>query len=328
MILKRVQWGIIGCGNVTELKSGPAFNKVEGSALAAVMRRDKEKAKDYAQRHQVPRWYDNAWDLIEDSDINAVYVATPPLYHTEYAIEAMKAGKPVYVEKPMAATYTDCVRMNQVAEETGVPLFVAYYRRSLPYFLKVKELIDEGEIGNILSVDIKLVTTPRMEDYDKNKLPWRVNSEIAGGGYFYDLACHQLDILDYFFGHITEVQGVFSNRKGLYAAEDTVASSFLFENGVAGTGLWSFVGGESSAIDRMEITGESGSILFSAFDFTPVFLSTKNRTEEFRPDNPENIQYYLIKNVVEELRGMRKSPSNGISGARTNKVMDMILHKF
>ena len=328
MILKRAQWGIIGCGNVTELKSGPAFNKVEGSVLAAVMRRDKEKAKDYAQRHQVPRWYDNAGDLIKDPDINAVYVATPPLYHTGYAIEAMKAGKAVYVEKPMAAAYSDCLRMNQVAEETGMPLFVAYYRRSLPYFLKVKEMIDAGKIGNILSVDIKLMTAPRKEDYDKNNLPWRVNSKVAGGGYFYDLACHQLDILDYYFGHITEVQGVFSNRKGLYAAEDTVASSFRFENGIAGTGLWSFVTGESSETDSMDITGESGSILFSAFDFSPVILRTKNKTEEFRPDNPENIQYYLIKNVVEELRGMGKSPSNGISGARTNKVMDMILHKL
>ena len=232
MILKNVGWGIIGCGNVTERKSGPAFNKIEGSMLVAVMRRDKEKAKDYARRHGVPRWYDNADELIRDPEINAIYVATPPLYHAGYAIKAMKAGKPVYVEKPMAAVYGDCTMMNQVAEETGMPLFVAYYRRSLPYFLKVKELIDSNKIGNILTVDIKLILKPRKEDYDKSNLPWRLNSEIAGGGYFYDLACHQLDILDYFFGQISEVHGVFSNREGLYSVEDTVASSFLFKNGI------------------------------------------------------------------------------------------------
>ena len=328
MILKTVKWGIIGCGDVTELKSGPAFSKVNGSELIAVMRRDKAKARDYAQRHRVPKWYDNAGEIIHDPEINAVYIATPPLYHAEYAIQSLKAGKPVYVEKPMAAVYSDCVRMNQVSEETGMQLFVAYYRRSLPYFIKVKEMVQEGKIGNILSVDIKLISAARKEDYDKNDLPWRLNREVAGGGYFYDMACHQLDVLDYFFGQISEVYGIFSNRKGLYEAEDTVASSFKFENGIVGTGLWSFVSDERSKTDRIQITGESGSILFSAFDFTPIILKTKDKTLEFRPGNPENIQYHLIKDVVEDLQGIGKSPSNGISGARTSKVMDIILQKM
>jgi predicted dehydrogenase len=328
MILKTVRWGIIGCGNVTERKSGPAFNKIEGSGLVAVMRRDIEKARDYAHRHKVARWYNDADELIRDPEINAVYVATPPLYHTEYAIRAMKAGKPVYVEKPMAAVYSDCTRMNRVAEETGMPLFVAYYRRSLPYFIKVKELIDSNKIGNILTVNIKLILKPRKEDYDQSNLPWRINRKIAGGGYFYDLACHQLDILDYFFGRILEAHGVFSNRKGLYDVEDTVASSFLFENGIAGTGLWSFVAGETSETDTIEITGDSGDIRFSAFDFSPIIIRTKDKITKLKPENPENIQYCLIKDVVEELRGLGKSPSTGISGARTNKVMDMILQKL
>lgn len=319
---------MIGCGDVTELKSGPAFNKVKDSELVAVMRRDKVKARDYAERHQVPKWYDNAGELIHDPEINAVYIATPPLFHAEYAIQSMKAGKPVYVEKPMAAVYSDCVRMNQVSGETGMPLFVAYYRRSLPYFIKVRELLREGKIGEILSVDIKLISAAREEDNDKNNLPWRVNRELAGGGYFYDMACHQLDLLDYFFGQISEVYGVCSNRKGLYEVEDTVASSFKFENGIIATGLWSFVADASSKTDNMQITGENGTILISAFDFSPIILKTRDEMLEFKPDNPENIQYCLIKDVVEELQGTGTSPSNGISGARTNKIMDIILQKI
>ncbi len=328
MILKTVKWGIIGCGDVTELKSGPAFNKVKGSELVAVMRRDKAKARDYAERHHVPKWYHDAGELIHDPEINAVYVATPPLYHAEYAIQSMTAGKPVYVEKPMAAVYKDCLRMNQVSGETGIPLFVAYYRRSLPYFLKVRELIQESQIGKILSVDIKLITSARKEDHDSSHLPWRLNRELAGGGYFYDIACHQLDLLDFFFGEIAEVYGVSSNRKGLYQVEDTVACSFKFENGIIAAGLWSFVANESSKADQIQITGESGHILFSTFDFLPIILKTKDETLEFKPDNPENIQYYLIKDVVEELHGTGTSPSNGISGARTNKVMDIVLQKM
>jgi predicted dehydrogenase len=328
MILKTVRWGIIGCGDVTENKSGPAFNKIKGSELVAVMRRDKSKARDYAVRHHVSKWYSKADELIHDPDVNAVYIATPPSYHAVYAIKCLQADKPVYVEKPMAATHSDCVRMNKVSEETGIPLFVAYYRRSLPYFIKVKELVQGGKIGNILSTDIKLVTSPRKEDYDRGNLPWRLDREIAGGGYFYDLACHQLDILDYFFGRITEVYGVCANIKGMYEVEDTVATSFKFENGIVGTGLWNFVADESSKADRMQVYGEYGYIRFSAFDFSPIILKTQKKITEYKPENPENIQYCLIKDVVEELQGTGKSPSDGISGARTNKVMDIILQKL
>ncbi|MCX6333190.1 MAG: Gfo/Idh/MocA family oxidoreductase, partial [Bacteroidia bacterium] len=81
-----INWGIIGCGNVTEVKSGPAFNKVNNSRLIAVMRRDAVLAEDYASRHNVPKFYTDASKLINDPEINAVYIATPPSSHAEYAL--------------------------------------------------------------------------------------------------------------------------------------------------------------------------------------------------------------------------------------------------
>ncbi len=222
----QVNWGIIGCGNVTELKSGPAFNKVEGSRLVAVMRRDGEKARDYALRHNIPSWYANADDLINDTQVNAVYIATPPSSHAEFAIRAMEKGKPVYVEKPMAAGYKDCLRMQEASKKTGQPLYVAYYRRFLPYFKKVKEIIQDGMLGKLLYVKIDFQVPPRAEDFNRGALPWRVIPEIAGGGYFYDLACHQLDLLDWFFGKIDHVSGKCYNRRGLYNAEDLVFAGF------------------------------------------------------------------------------------------------------
>src|SRR4051812_2264086 len=117
--MKKINWGIIGCGDVTEIKSGPAFNKVPGSSLAAVMRRDAEKAKDYASRHNVSRWYSDPYELIADPEVNAVYVATPPSSHQEYAIAALKAGKPVYVEKPMSIDVSSCMNMVNTARQTG-----------------------------------------------------------------------------------------------------------------------------------------------------------------------------------------------------------------
>lgn len=322
--MKTIRWGIIGCGDVTELKSGPAFNKVEGSELQAVMRRDLLLVQDYAKRHQVPQWTVNADILIHNKDVDAIYVATPPGVHAEYAIKAMKAGKPVYVEKPMAATYAQCQEMLKVADETGVPLFVAYYRRTLPGFLKVKELIEQGAIGKVMYVNIRL-TRPALEsEVSGGSSFWRLDKVKAGGGLFYDLASHQLDFLDFLFGPITEAKGLKANRGGFYAVEDTVSASFRFENGVLGNGLWSFVSSKDAEEDVMEIIGESGKIVFSGFKHSPVTLQKDGKVLEFPYLNPENIQYNLIKQVVEELRGEGKCVSTGESAARTNQVMEWI----
>ncbi len=138
MKLSQVKWGIIGCGAVTEVKSGPPLQLVKHSSLIAVMRRTPGLARDYALRHNVPKWYEDADELINDPEVNAVYVATPPGSHLRYAVKAMQAGKPVYVEKPMGRNYNECLEMLKVSKETGMPVFVAYYRRALPGFLESK----------------------------------------------------------------------------------------------------------------------------------------------------------------------------------------------
>ena len=326
--VKEIRWGIVGCGNVTELKSGPAFNKVQGSSLVAVMRRSADLAKDYAKRHHVPVWYDTASDLIHDPDVNAVYIATPPSFHATYAIQCMRAGKPVYVEKPMAASYNECVQMNEVAAETGIPLFTAYYRRTLPYFLKVKELVDSEAAGKIHLVRITLHTSPRPEDFNTGNLPWRVNPSIAGAGYFYDLASHQIDLLDFLFGPVAEAQGRSYNRGGLYDAEDTVFATMETESKIIVQGSWCFVVNPQNQSDSIEILGSKGRISFSTFQFTPVVFEKNGKRQETLPPNPENIAFYLIKSVVEELQGTGKCLSNGINGARANRVMDRILQKI
>lgn len=319
-----INWGFIGCGSVAEVKSGPAFNKIEGSKVVAVMRRSGEKARDYAQRHGINKWYDNAHSIINDTDVNALYIATPPGSHAEYAIAAMKAGKPVYIEKPMAASYDECLEINRVSEETGIPCFVAYYRRTLPYFLKVKELIDS--IGKVLTIQVSFAIPPYDTDYDKENLPWRVKKEIAGAGYFYDLASHQLDLLDFLFGEISEVNGFAQNIAELYDVEDTVTASFRFNSGALGSGSWSFVAPKDSRTDRIYITGTEGMLSFSTFDFSPIIYETPIGKKEYEVENPENIQFFLIKDIVSYLNGEGELPvSTGKTAIRTNYVMDKIL---
>jgi predicted dehydrogenase len=325
---KEIRWGMIGCGDVTEIKSGPAFNKVHGSSLVAVMRRSADLAESYAKRHNVPRWYSSADDLINDPFVNAVYIATPPSFHAAYAIQCMQAGKPVYVEKPMAASYTECLQMNDMAVKTGMPLYTAYYRRELPYFLKIKELVDSKAVGKVLLVSITLHTSPRAEDYQADHIPWRIIPAVAGAGYFYDLASHQIDLLDFLFGPIATADGRSFNRGGLYEAEDTVFATMELENNLIAQGSWCFVVNPQSQCDTFEITGSEGRISFSSFHFEPIRVERKEVRQEYLPSNPENIEYNLIKSVVEELQGTGKCPSTGLNGARANRVMDIILHKI
>jgi predicted dehydrogenase len=328
MNMDKIRWGIIGVGNVTELKSGPAFQKANHSELVAVMRRDAAKAEDYARRHGVKRWYSNGMDLINDPEVDAVYVATPPSSHAMYAIQSMRAGKPVYVEKPMALNYAECQEMLRVSEETGVPLFVAYYRRTLPAFLKVKELIDTGEIGKALTVNIKLYKQARERNQKPEEMSWHVFPEISGAGHFFDLASHQLDYLDFLFGPVSKSAGIAVNQAGLYPAEDTVTAAFRFQNGVTGTGSWCFIVDISGEADLIEITGDAGKITMSCFQFGEVVMENRQGIHKYRFINPENIQQNLVQQVVDTLLGKSSCVSTGFTAARTTRVLEEIVKGY
>lgn len=327
--MKEIGWGFIGCGEVTEKKSGPAFNEVPGSHVVAVMSRNAEKAKSYAKRHNIKKWYTDPLELINDPEINAIYIATPPSSHATFAIMAMKAGKPVYIEKPLAASYEDCARINRISELTGVPCFVAYYRRYLPYFHKVKQIIQSGSIGTPANVQIRFSVPPRDLDYKSNgSLPWRLQPDIAGGGYFYDLAPHQLDLIQDIFGVITRAHGYCSNMAKLYKAEDTISACFYFENGLPGSGSWCFVGHQSAKEDRIEVIGEKGMLSFSVYNYSPIQLVTSEGRSSIVVPNPPYVQLPIIRSVIEHLQGIGICECTSVSATPVNWVMDRILGKL
>lgn len=327
--MKEISWGFIGCGEVTEKKSGPAFNEVSGSHVEAVMSRTEEKARSYAERHRIKKWYTDPNELITDPDISAIYIATPPSSHATFAIMAMRAGKPVYVEKPLAASYEDCVRINRVSEQTGIPCFVAYYRRYLPYFQRVKEIITNGVVGKIINVQIRFSVPPRDLDYKStDHLPWRLQPDVAGGGYFYDLAPHQLDLIQELFGVITRAHGYCANRAHLYNVEDTVSAVFEFESGVVGSGSWCFIGHQSAKEDCIEVIGDKGMLSFSVYNYDPIRLITTEGAVNINVENPPYVQLPIIKSVIEDLQGIGTCECTSVSATPVNWVMDRILSKF
>ena len=322
--MKTYHWGIIGCGNVTEVKSGPAYQKVDGFQLQAVMRRDAEKAADYAKRHQVLKSYSNADLLISDPEIDAVYIATPPNTHAYYALKVAEAGKICCIEKPMAPTYAECVTILKAFEEKNTPLFVAYYRRSLPRFEKIKQWLKEEKIGEVRTIHWNLSKYASEQDKSK-EYNWRTDSEIAPGGYFDDLASHGMDLFMYLLGDILQAQGFSVNQQNLYTAKDAVVGSWIHESGVTGTGNWNF--GLQQRIDEVIIRGNKGEIRFPVFEEAEIILQTAEEKVAVFIENPVNIQQFHVENMKQHLQGLKKHPSTGKTAAKTSWVLEQLLGK-
>mgnify|MGYP001818503240 FL=1 len=318
-----IRWGIIGCGNVTEVKSGPAYQQVEGFQITAVMRRDLEKARDYAHRHGVPKYYNDAEKLIEDSEVDAVYIATPPDSHMFYALKVAEAGKVCCIEKPMSPSYEESLAIYTSFKKKKIPLFVAYYRRSLPRFNQVKSWLENNEIGEVRHLNWNLHQAPGSLDLSGAD-NWRTKSHVAPGGYFDDLASHGLDLFAFLLGDIKEASGMSLNQQGLYSAKDAVAACWIHDSGITGTGSWNF--GCDQSLDRVEIFGSKGKISFSVFEDEPLLLQQGEEIKEMFIENDRHIQYAHVKNMKKQLLDQNfNHPSNGTSALQTSWVMDKIL---
>ncbi len=325
--MNEIKWGIIGCGDVTEVKSGPAFNKVPNSSLVAVMRRDAVKAADYARRHGVPKWYSDATELINAPEVNAIYIATPPLQHEAYTIEALAAGKPVYVEKPMALNAAAAQRMVTAANNYGVKLSVAHYRREQPLFLKVKSLIDKQVIGDIRFIDLRMLQPQKSKVIAKTAYNWRMDPNIGGGGLFHDLAPHQLDLMLYFFGEINSFSGIALNQSKQQPVDDLVTGRILFENGVVFNGTWCFTVAEGQQMDVCDIYGSKGKISFPMFGHQ-VKLTRNGVEEQFDFLPLAHVEQPMIEKVVAYFLNKSKNPCSGEEALKTMELLDGFTSNF
>ncbi|NDL67871.1 Gfo/Idh/MocA family protein [Anaerotalea alkaliphila] len=315
--MKTINFAIIGCGDVTEKKSGPAFQKLEGSHLAAVMRRDEEKLKDYARRHQVPKYTTDYLEILRDPSIDAVYIATPPQCHHFYTLEAAKYGKAVYVEKPMATTVEQCKEMVEACRKRQVPLFVAYYRRGQEKFRKVKELLESGAIGKVRSFS-HLYVSPEPK-LDPNRA-WLLDKEVAGGGLLFDVGSHMIDILLFLFGEVDRAHGLSTNQGQVFEVNDVTSGMIRFRNGVQGTLQLSFNGGGHQ--DELRIVGSTGSLSLSILSNDPVRLEGEEGVREFAFDPLEHVQMPYIKRVVDTLRGLDDYDTSGAYGLKTQEILE------
>jgi len=324
--MNTIKWGFIGCGSVTEVKSGPAYQLTEDFEVAAVMRRNLEKAKDYAKRHHIETYYNDAESLINDKNVDAVYIATPPDSHKKYALKVAEAGKPCCIEKPLTPSYQDSLAIQEAFEKKNIPLFVAYYRRSLPRFLKVKSWLRDNKIGEVRHMNWTYCKPPNALDLNKT-YNWRTDAKIAPGGYFDDLASHGLDLFAFLLDEFKDAQGFCTNQQQLYEAYDAITASWIHKNNITGSASWHF--GSNEHIDDVKIIGSKGHISFSVFNENPIYLKTSEEEKQLFVEHPKHVQLYHVKGMRDELVLNNFShPSTGKTAVHTSWVMDKILGKL
>jgi len=273
----------------------------------------------------VERWTDDALEMIREPGVDAVYIATPPGAHAEYALQVAAAGKPAYVEKPLARCAPECERIIAAFRAAQQPLFVAYYRRALPYFLEAQALLASGVLGRVTAVNVRFLSGG-CRDVDGANLPWRLITKESGGGLFMDLACHTLDILDFLLGPLEDVSGAATRRpEAPYAVEDHVEMRFRIGTAL-GEGLWDFNAPERE--DEIVIRGEHGSLRLATFNSPLLTLETEDGIQKIERPHPPTIQEPLITTIVAELLSHGKCPSTGDSALRTARVMDTVLAGF
>ena len=315
-------WGVVGCGDVVEHKSGPSIVHAPRSRMVVVMRRDGPAARDFARRHGVAKWTDDAPRAIDAAAVDIVYVATPPSTHLQYVRAAAAAGKHVLVEKPMAMSAAEGREMVAACAAAGVELFVAYYRRFWPHILRLRALLAEGAIGRPLQgvVDVSWGDVARRRAAGGRE--WRDDPAIGGGGGFVDIGSHRIDLLVWLLGPVAAAHGVATRFDRHLEVEQIASAVMRMESGA----LCSVIGDFHSArdVDRFFIGGERGRVTADPLDGHALTLETANGTEELRFERLAAPHLGLVRHIEAVLLDGAANQIPGTDGVTTETVLDTV----
>lgn len=321
---EKIKWGFIGCGKVVEKKSGAAFRDVPHSCVHAIMRRDPEQARSSAQKFSAPHWFSRIDDLLA-SDADAIYIATPPGLHYEQALKCCDYGKPVYIEKPFARNYAEAKAIVHAFAQKNLPVYVGHYRRALPRFQKIYQLLSQGCIGRVCSVDFYL---NRIFSKREAEHSWLYHPALSGGGKFFDIAPHTIDLMIYLFGDMKELHGFAINSGTDCPLEDHAAFSFVTVQDIIGTANFNCISDRKD--DRMIVTGTKGTMEFSVHGHCDIVINdySSGNTEVLEIPDPETVEEPMIQTVVEDLLKHGHCPCTGADALPTCQAIDRILEGF
>jgi predicted dehydrogenase len=318
----RVGWGLIGCGDIARKRVAPALRELENCELVAVSRADATRAESFAKEFGAKGWHADWRELVKDPEVEAVYVSTPVYLHAEQAVAAAEAGKHILCEKPLALTAAECERMNAAAEANGVLLGVAYYRRFYPAVERVRELLESGELG--LPVVVQVNAFERFDPAPDNPRRWLLDRQRAGGGPLMDFGCHRIELLLSLLGKLANVRAVSGNVLFRREVEDTICALLQFESGAQA--VLSVTHAAREPQDTLEIFGSEGSVRAEVLnEGTLRFRSGGGERIEAHPPHP-NLHQPLIEDFAQAVVEGRPPRIDGRFGQTVSEVLELIYH--
>ena len=313
-----LKWGVIGAGGFADRRVIPQIKEARGCVLEAVMVRDRKKAERLAEKHGARKSYNSVDGLLQDPDVDAVYICTPVYLHRKHTLKAVEAGKHVLCEKPMALNVEECEKMIKASQEAGVKLMVGFMMRFHPAHQKAKELIEKGVLGDIVLAHIQnLLWYPPAEG------AWRQNPKLGGGGVLMDVGSHCIDLLCFLLGRVKEVAGIAKSVIFNYPVEDTSTFILKFTRGTRGVVENSFA--IPYRENHLEIYGTRGTLLISRSigpfkDFQMKLITEEG--EKLLPLSYEDPYRREFEEFVKAVEEDRLPPIPGETGRENIKIIE------
>ena len=308
-----IRWGVIGAGGIAHRRTMSAMNEAENTKLQALMVRDMERAKRLAQEHGAESYYDSVEGVLSDPNVDAVYIATPVYLHCHHVILAAESGKHVLCEKPMAINIDECKRMMDACNENGVHLEVCFLLRFDPYFIKIKQLVENYEMGQIIQARASFLKSYSIQDG-----LWRRDPNMSGGGVLMDMGAHAVDLLSYILGDVSKVTAMVNSRTTGWEVEDTATILMEMENGAFAIADTSYVIPHSDTM--LEIYGTKGTALLTGgSEWTlKLYLGDKIQ-EESKPY--KNLYKPLLEHFSKCLEDKKESITSGNAGLKNIQII-------
>jgi predicted dehydrogenase len=308
--MKTLKWGLIGAGDIVKKRVAPALRDSERSELIAVSRNQSQLAEAFAREFGAKKFYSDWREMLQDDEIEAVYIATPVFLHREQTIAAAAAGKHVLCEKPMALNAAECDAMIAACRAKDLKLGIAYYRHFYPVIERIKEIIATGEIGKVAVAQINAFEYLEMSPVDPRR--WLLEKEKSGGGPMMDFGCHRLEVLTNLFGSVRRVKSIVSGDIFKREVEDTATAIVQFETGVCANLTVTHAAREAQ--DTLDIFGAHGSLHVPVLNKGELRIITgkDTRTEQYPPH--QNIHQPLIQDFTEAVLNDREPKISGEIG--------------
>jgi predicted dehydrogenase len=318
--MRVLQWGIIGCGDIVRRRVGPALKSLPGCAIAGVARRDPNRLDGCCGELQAGRGFADWRELVRDDAIDAVYIATPVRAHCEQVLAALEHGKHVLCEKPLGMDAEECRQMRAASRRSAAVLGVAYYRHYYPAVLRMKAIIESGEIGDVL-----LVTTVACETFrpaQDHPRRWILDKSRAGGGSLMDFGCHRIEVLFHLLGNEIAAGGVGGHIYRDHDVEDTATVAIRFENGA--NGVVSVTRGGTLAQDVVCIQGTRGVVRVDNLNGGWLTVTGDTGTRQETLPCHANPHLPLIEAFCNAVREKRPPDVDAETGWRVQRIIDAV----